>query len=83
MNQTLVMVKLDISNKIHNLGNSISNAQILKTVISVGIGGIHYQSWIWMVDIRVTDILFFKAFLSNFKKDIFSIRCGTWTGITG
>ena len=65
MNQTLVMVKLDISNKIHNLGNSISNAQILQIVISVGIGGINYQSWISTVSTWVSDILFVLTFLFN------------------
>ena len=67
INQTLVMVKLDISNKIHNIKNIISNAQILQTVVSIVIGEIHFQGWIWTVYTRVRCILFVFFFLVNYK----------------
>ena len=47
--QTLVMVKLAISNKIHNKSNNIFNAQGLQIVMAVGIININSQGQIYMV----------------------------------
>ena len=44
--QTLVMVKLAISNKIHNKSNNIFNAQVLQIVMAVGIININSQGQI-------------------------------------
>ena len=62
-NQTLIMMKLFIYNKIHNIRSIIFNANFWQTAMAIGIGEINSQGWAWMVDTRVTDTLFVLSFL--------------------
>ena len=69
LSQTLVVVKLFIANKSHNISNIIWNALSWKTSMAVGIGEIYYQGWVWTVDTRVTYILFVLYSMANFKNN--------------
>ena len=57
------MVKLYLSDDIHNISNSIYNAKMSKTFIVVGIQKINYQGWIWTVATKVMDTLFVLEYL--------------------
>ena len=67
INKTLVVRKLSIYNKSHNIRIIIWNAQVWKTGVFVGIGETNYPCWTCTVATRVMDIPFVLTVLTNFK----------------
>ena len=51
--------------KNNETNENLDTTKVGVNTIDIGIGEVNNQIWIWMVDIWVTDILFFINFLSK------------------
>ena len=66
LNQTIVVLKLDIASKIHNIWNIVYNAKSEQNIIAIVIVEINFQGQICTVDTPVTYIRSVLVLLVNF-----------------